>query len=819
MFSNYLAATLRNLTRNSIPTVINLLGLTLGFTAFALIALLVRDEFSFDRGFPNADQIYEVGEYITPPRSPPIRTSVTAAYIAPTLKFDFPEIDLATRLVPDGVTLRNGDQESATPVSYWADPTFFQMFQIQAIAGDLQTALSRPDDIVLTHHVAQQFFGRDNVVGESIEINRTHLMHVAAVVPDRPANSNLTFDVLLSAVASFSSTTALDAVPTTEIVQNEGVHSYVRLKTGASIESVRNGLRAFTDRHVAGEVNGFRNSKAYTFTLTPLPQVHFLPTSIGAMKAPADIRIVRTLMGIGILILIVAGGNYVSMMTARAARRAVEVGVRKAAGATRRQIMVQFLGESVIYALLAATVAMITVKLLLPSFNAFLQREIELPGVANPSSPVMGLALVLLTGLLAGSYPAFVLSQFRPGEVLKGQLLTSGGRNRVRQGLVIFQFATLIALLIVTATVHRQSQFAIADRLRLPSDEIYMAGMSLPCPQAFLNSVKQLSGIRAASCTSGSSLAFGRTTALFQSPTGPVATRGSSVDYDFFNALNIKPVAGRLLSASHAADDLLRDGSEQNVNPSVVINESAARTLGYSTPAAAIGQWRNWSRLTFRGMTLQLLEVASSEIVGVVPDFSIGSVRDAVEPTTYFLDPLQFNWLVLRLDGKTMPATLRSLNDLWTHYDAIHPLYGVFLNQYLNDLYADIKRQSIIFSIFAGIAITIAALGLLGLAISTAERQTREIGLRKVLGAKRSDILRFLAWQFARPVLWANILAWPSAYFVLRRWLEGFAYHVDQSLLLFVAAGASALVIAFVTVVGHALIVARARPVDALRYE
>jgi putative ABC transport system permease protein len=209
----------------------------------------------------------------------------------------------------------------------------------------------------------------------------------------------------------------------------------------------------------------------------------------------------------------------------------------------------------------------------------------------------------------------------------------------------------------------------------------------------------------------------------------------------------------------------------------------------------------------------------SSEIVGVVPDFSIGSVRDVIEPTVYYVDPTQFHSLVLKLDGRTIPETVLALKDLWAKYDATHPFDGVFLSQYLNDLYADIERQSAIFSAFSGIAIAIAALGLLGLAISTAERRTKEIGLRKVLGAKRLDILQFLTWQFARPVLWANFLAWPCAYFVLQRWLEGFAYHIDQSPLLFILAGALALVIAFVTVASHALAVARARPVDALRYE
>lgn len=820
MLRNYLAAALRNLVRNRAYAAINLLGLALGYTAAILIALYVRDEFTFDQSFPLASRTYQVGEFIEPPGSPSIRTSVTAAYIAPALQLDFPEIDLVTRLVQDSVTVRRKGGESATPTAYWADPTFFQMFPMKVVAGNLAHALSSPDDLVLTHREAQQLFGRDDVVGETLEINREHVLRIAAVVEDLPSNSNLSFDILLPAIAGFSATTALDAVARTEITQGENVHSYVRLRSDASIETVRARLRSFADRHVPGVINGFQISKAYTFVLTPLPAVHFLPAGIGDMKPQGDLGIVRTLVGIAILILCVAGGNFVSMMTARAARRALEVGVRKAVGATRRQLMSQFLGESLFYSILAFTVAAVAVILVLPSFNAFLQRNIALHFASAPMLTILSIAIAVGTGLLAGSYPALVLAQFRPSEVLKGQVHRTVGRDRLRQSLVIFQFATLIALLIITQTVHRQSQFAIDERLRLPSDQIYLGGMSLECPQGFIDSVRRLSGVHAASCTSGSSLAFGRNGATFPTPSGGlVATRAAPVDYDFFKVFDIKLLAGRLLSPAHAEDDVLAANAAAPANPSLVINESAARALGYKTPAAAIGQSRSWGRIQFSRNKVNMVGPMSSEIVGVVPDFSIGSVRDVIEPTVYYVDPRLFYSLVLKLDGKTIPETLRALRDSWSRYDAMHPFDGIFLSQHLNALYADIRRQSTIFSAFCGVAIAIAALGLLGLAISTAERRTKEIGLRKVLGAKRVDILQFLAWQFARPVLWANLLAWPCTYFLLQRWLEGFAYHIDQSLLLFIAAGVLALVIAFITVFGHAMIVARAKPVEALRYE
>jgi putative ABC transport system permease protein len=252
-----------------------------------------------------------------------------------------------------------------------------------------------------------------------------------------------------------------------------------------------------------------------------------------------------------------------------------------------------------------------------------------------------------------------------------------------------------------------------------------------------------------------------------------------------------------------------------------VINESGLRALGYASPQAAVNQYRRWSRIVLKAQGAQgarLSDVQSSQIIGVVPDFSVGSVKDVIEPTAYYIEPSQYWISVVKVDGHAIPETMRAVNALWEQTQH-SPLDGLFLSQRVNELYADIQRQSAIFSVFAGVAVVTASLGLLGLAVFTAERRTREIGLRKVMGASRWDILRLLGWQFAQPVLWANLIAWPAAYLVMRRWLEGFAYHVDLNPLVFLAASALALIIALATVSGHALLVARTKPIEALRYE
>ena len=818
MLHNYLAAALRNLVRNGAYTIINILGLACGFAAILLIALFVRDEYSYDRGFPDYDRIYNVTETIYPPGESPLHIAVTAADIAPALKLDFPEIEAVTRLSPEPTSLRHGDVDPPVTV-YWADPNFFRVFPMKVIAGDPNEALSRPDSLVLTRKMARRYFGRDAVVGETLELHRTHNMRVGAVIEDLPANTHFDIDVFAPGVASFSALTefdASDADPNT--IRKEDVYSYFKLRAGAQIARVTSAMSDFTMRHVRGELGGQPTAKAYHFNLVPLNRIHLQTSSIADMKPPGDPLMVQTLIGIAALILIVAGSNFVSMMTARAAGRAVEVGVRKAEGATRAQIVTQFLGECLLYTTLALVLAIAGVELVLPAMNGFLQRDIVFDYLRDPMLGGGITAAWLLTGLAAGAYAALVISRFKPGVVLKGLVFLPGGSGRLRHILVIFQFGTLIALIVSTVTIQRQTQYALEERLRLPTNQIYIAPFG--CPPAFKEAAQHISGVLASSCTSGSSLSYDRRSAFFESPSGrTIALRAAPVDYDFFGLFSVQPLAGRLFARDRGEDDVLRSSSIADTNPSMIVNESGARALGYTTSQAAIGQYRIWGRIVIDEHGVSATPTQSSQIVGVVSDLGFDSARTVIEPTVYYIEPRANGAAVLKMDGLRIPETLRAVHALWSRLVTDAPLDGLFLSDRVNALYADIKRESVIFSIFSGIAIVIAALGLLGLAVFTAERRTREIGLRKAMGASRWDILRFMGWQFARPVLWANLIGWPLAYLCMRRWLDGFAYHIELNPMVFVAASAAALFIALVTVSGHAILVARTSPVEALRYE
>ena len=397
-------------------------------------------------------------------------------------------------------------------------------------------------------------------------------------------------------------------------------------------------------------------------------------------------------------------------------------------------------------------------------------------------------------------------------------LLPAGRWARLRHLLVTFQFATLIGLIVSTLTVERQTQYALEDRLHLRTDQIYLVNGG--CRQGFKEAVARLQGVRVTACASDSAIAWTRLgTTLATGNRAKVVVRIAPVaDASFFRPFELVPLAGRLFAADRDEDNELRENVVSRANPSIVINETAARALGLAAPAAAVGHFATWSRMEVIDGTLRGWESLSSQIIGVVPDFSIRSVRDVIEPTVYYIDPSLADDLILELNGDAIGQTMRSVTKLWAKHSQESPLEGMFLSQYVNDLYADILRQGTLFYAFSAVAVVIAALGLLGLAVFTAERRTREIGLRKAMGASRWDILRFLGWEFARPVLWANVIAWPVAYVLMRRWLAGFAYHVDMSPLVFVTASTLALLIAVSMVAGHAFLVARSKPAQALRH-
>jgi putative ABC transport system permease protein len=521
---------------------------------------------------------------------------------------------------------------------------------------------------------------------------------------------------------------------------------------------------------------------------------------------------------VGVLIVLIAAINFVTLMTARATRRAVEVGVRKAVGAQRLDLIVQFMGEALIYVLAAMALGVALAELALPALNAFLQRTLAL----NALDPALAAAIVggaLFTAFLAGVYPSFLLSAFGPAAALKGGSAQAGGSTAVRQALVIAQFAILIGLIVMTGTIYRQTRFALTDALRLDTNQVALMGG--PCRSAFATEVSALPGVKSLTCGDGVALGRGMSNSIVTLADRTQRTvQTANVDVGFFELHGLHPLAGRFFSKSQGPDMVLdRPGAGPDVQPSIVLNESAARQLGFSNPANAVGKTVSWTRWSASTDPTKLATPRPSQIVGVVRDFTLGSIRTPIEPTVYHVEPLGTGVVLAKLDGRSIPETLAAINRLWRQTGNNRPAGVSFEDRAVQALYEDVITQGVVIAICAGLAILIACIGLFALAAFTTERRTKEIGVRKAMGASNLDVLTLLLGQFSRPVLWANLIAWPAAWWAMSRWLGGFAYRVDLPIWLFVTAMALAVVIALVTVSTHAWMAARAKPATALRYE
>lgn len=795
MLRNHLAAALRSLARSRVYSGISIAGLAIGLAAATLCGLVLASQLGGDAFIPGHERTYLCVSELLPQGRAPDYNATSHHEVAQLLRLQFPGIETAARLMDDEALLRHGDTQARERI-YWADPGIFQVLPLPVAYGELSEALRRPGSVVLTRSIAAKYFGRQAPLGEQLEVGGEP-MTVTAVLQDIPNGSLLQAGVFAAGSTAGNGLARLDTQAPAGF--QIPVYTFLRLKPGAALAPVQAAMPALLTRLWPQRPPGL----GATMQLVRIDRVHLFAGLNPGMQA----RLATTAL-LGLLILAVAVINFVNLSTARSGRRALEVGIRKVCGAGDGTLVALFIAESLLCVALAAVLAVSLVEWLLPWMNALLDTHATFDYWRHPGL-IGALALGALgTGLTGGLYPALVLAAFRPAQALHGAATGTRAGALLRQVLVTAQFAILIGLLIAAAVTYRQRQYATGAALRVPVDGVLI--LEAPCTAALIRELAKLPGVRAVSCSgrellSGSS--FGN---VRLKDGGAIAVSVFAADPELPAVYGLSLTAGRFLPAGSDPEE----PSASAAGPPLrhfVINEAAARALGFAAPTAALGQ----------RLELPIGAYSAGTITGVIPDFSLANVTQRIHPAAYFLAPHP-DLIHIKLGAgaeRTTPAAVGALSRAVGHDHPGSQAHLYFLTEHLEALYRPVLRESQLLALFAGLAVALACLGLTGLAAASTARRTREIGVRKALGAGTAHIAALLVWQLIRPVLWASLIAWPLAGCIMSRWLQGFAYHTDLTPWLFAAASAVAVLVALITVSAQCWRVARARPVSALRCE
>ncbi|HZF95594.1 MAG TPA: ABC transporter permease [Allosphingosinicella sp.] len=830
MWRNYLTVGLRALARSKTYAFINVFGLALGLAACLLLIVFVRYEISYDEWLPGAERVYQVQSISTDPdeTESPLDQYVHGV-MTETLAQGFPQIEAIARIDEIApVFLRDGEA-TAAPM-HVADANFFDIVRLPFLRGDAATALSGTDSLVLTRREATNRFGGIDVMGQTVTAVRRgeqYSLRVTGVIEDLPRNSHMDFGLIGRLPEAAREECGWGCV-------NSFV--YLRLRPGADPREIERQLPAWERRAIPPmEVGSQQRSEGdrYDWRLVAMRDVH-LSGAPGASARPGNDRTsLATFSIVALLILGMATVNFVNLATARASQRAREVALRKVLGATRGQLIVQFLAESAIVTGIAVVLAVALAELATPWLGAMLDAGLHTHWLGERGLVFPVFALWAVVAVAGGIYPAFYLSRYRPAEVLKANKSSAEpiGTGRIRMILVVGQFAVSIALIVCTLIVYRQTMFVQTSDLGFRRDGIVqVANLNraaiIPQTETLMREVARLGGVQS---VAGSNLRVAADQVLTNNVEVPgragAEIIGSySVSPEYFETMGLRLLAGRALSRQFANDDVsvpfepeeAAAAAERAVvarGANVVVNEAAARRFGFNDPQGAVGRQ---VRMAMFGPDMPLVPAT---IVGVVANGRFRSAREPVEPHLFF-DRRVYNNLVIRYDAADPERIRQAVGEIWRRLAPEVPYEAEYADQQLARLYAADAARARTFGGFALLAVIIACLGLFGLAAFTAERRTKEIGIRKVFGARSRDIVGLLAWQFAKPVIIANIIAWPLAWYVMDRWLQGFDARISASQPWpFLLAGGLALLIALGTISAHALKVSRTNPIKALRYE
>lgn len=809
MFRNYLTVALRNLWKHKFYSIINVLGLAIGLCCFLFILVFIRDEWSYDQYHEKADRIYRVN-FDGFAFEQDLHYAVVGAPLGPTVLEAYPEVVQQCRFRDLGsYTVQYEDRSYREEGWVFVDSTLFDVFSFELVRGEAASALAKPNTIVITEGMALKYFGDEDPIGKSLKADNDGLFEVTGVMKAVPQNTHFDFDF-------FASLSTLEESRSPMWLSNN-FQTYLVLQQGADPENVNAKFPALVREHIGPEFEQYLG-KTYEdvlaagnhieFSLFPLPDIHLYSDQQEELGTNSDIRYVYIFTFIGVFILFLACINFMNLSTARSAGRAKEIGMRKVVGAGKPQLILQFLSESIIITALGFLVAAGLFVWLLPYFNQLSGKALLLSQIISPGLVVVMLALVLVVGIIAGSYPAFYLSSFKALSALAGRFtkINYGNQFSLRSILVIFQFAVTVALIVGTIVISNQLQFIQNKKLGFDKDHTLILNNYYTLDQncrPFKQEILQHPAVINATMSSSlptpssrnSSAAFlGRN----PDPSAMHVIQMFFVDHDYIPTMGMEIMEGRAFSNQYPSDSI-----------GIILNEAAVALYGLDEPL-------NAEISTFDGGTPDNPEVSTYKVIGVVKNFHFESLRSTIGPLALFLRDSR-GLLSIRFNTENIPAFIEDLRRQWEKMGPGQPFDYSFLDEEFSSVYEAETRIGGIFSVFTFLAIFIACLGLFGLATFSAEQRTREIGIRKVIGASIPRIFMMLTAEILKWVFIANLVALPLAYYFMQKWLEGFAYPVPITWWTFVAALAASLAIALLTVSRQAIRAARRNPVKALR--
>ncbi len=808
MIKNYLRVAFRNLKNYKVYSFINITGLSVGIACCIAIMLFVQDELSYDKYNKYADQIYRPTISATF-NGHDVKSAMSPAPMGATIYHDLPEVVAYARLHYEGpFAIRYQNKTFVEPGFFWADSTLFDVFTLPFIAGNPETALDQPNTMVVTASTARKYFGDENPLGKILNVDKRTDYMITGVIKDVPRNSHFHPDFI-------ASLTSVEDSRNPNWLSNN-YYTYFLLKKGTDLADFGRKLNEELVAHAGPQLKAVTGVSIEQFlaagnkvgyVLQPLTSIHLNSHLDYELEQNGNISTVYVFSAIAIAILLIACINFVNLATARSQKRAKEVGIRKTLGSPRSHLIWQFIAESILMSVAAVILAVGIVELLLPLFNDTANKKLSLDLFANPLSIPILVGLAVVVGVVAGSYPAFYLSSFRPIDVLKSERRKGGRESFLRNGLVVFQFAISIALFIGTLVIYNQLKYVQTRDMGFDKEEsvvIYRADELAGQLQSFIHELKEDKDITSVSNSSAIPGNQWSDSGFWLEGTGVdklVDLQTMRSDFDFAKTYKLQMAEGRFFSKEHPSD-----------TAAVVVNQEVERAFGVKN---IVGKY-----LVLPGEKMS--DQRRLEVVGVVKDFNYHSLHESIRPLVIGLQSESGSpgsFVTVRFAPGNHLSTISSIEGVWKKYAGNEEFDFNFLDESLQKLYIADQRTSKIAGAFSVLAIFIASLGLLGLAAFITEQRTKEIGIRKVLGASVLEVISLLSAQFAKWVLLANLFAWPLAYYVMNKWMQNFAYTTDMSIWIFIASGVLALIIALATVSSHAIKAATANPIESLHYE